>query len=69
MKFLGDLALLEIAAEGFERRLFTLVQEGEAPDRGTEVGMMVDPESVLVFPAESAAESEGDAGPPRAEMP
>jgi iron(III) transport system ATP-binding protein len=69
VKFLGDLALLEIAAEGFERRLFTLVREGEAPDRGTEVGMMVDPESVLVFPAESGAESEGDAGPPRAEMP
>ena len=69
VKFLGDLALLEIAAEGFERRLFTLVRESEAPDRGTEVGVMVDPESVLVFPAESAAESEGDAAASRAEMP
>ena len=36
IKFLGDLAMLEIAAQGFERTLLTLVREGEAPQRGSE---------------------------------
>jgi iron(III) transport system ATP-binding protein len=53
IKFLGDLAMLEIAAQGFERPLFTLVREGEEPARGSEVSLSVDPESVLVFPAEA----------------
>jgi hypothetical protein len=46
------MAVLEIAAEGFERPLVTLVREGEEPRRGTEVSISVDPASVLVFPAE-----------------
>ena len=58
IKFLGDLAMLEIAAQGFERPLFTLVREGEEPARGSEVGLSVDPESVLVFPAEAVPDSE-----------
>jgi iron(III) transport system ATP-binding protein len=49
-KFLGDQAVLEVAAHGFERPLLTLVREGEEPPRGGEVGLTVDPESVLVFP-------------------
>jgi iron(III) transport system ATP-binding protein len=53
IKFLGDLAMLEIAAQGFERTLLTLVREGEAPERGSEVELSVDPESVLVFPTEA----------------
>ena len=52
VKFMGDLASLEIAAQGFERPLITLVREGEQPQRGAEVGLTVDPESVLVFPSE-----------------
>jgi iron(III) transport system ATP-binding protein len=52
VKFLGDQAVLEVATEGFERPLITLVREGEEPPRGAEVGVSVDPESVLVFPAE-----------------
>jgi iron(III) transport system ATP-binding protein len=52
VKFMGDLAALEIAAQGFERPLMTLVREGEQPQRGAEVGLTVDPESVLVFPSE-----------------
>jgi len=59
-KFLGDLAVLEIAAEGFERPLVTLVREGEEPERGTEVSITVDPASVLVFPAESAQNYEAE---------
>jgi iron(III) transport system ATP-binding protein len=52
--FRGDLAVLEIAAQGFERPLLTLVREWEVPARGEEVSIAVDPESVLVFPAEDA---------------
>jgi iron(III) transport system ATP-binding protein len=63
IKFLGDLAMLEIAAQGFERPLFTLVREGEEPARGSEVGLSVDPESVLVFPAEAVPNGEPDVMP------
>jgi iron(III) transport system ATP-binding protein len=56
VKFLGDQAVLEIAAEGFERPLTTLVHDGAEPSSGTEVGLGVDPESVLVFPAQPTAE-------------
>jgi iron(III) transport system ATP-binding protein len=52
-RFQGDLAVLEIAAQGFERPLLTLVREWEVPERGTEVSLAVDPESVLVFPADA----------------
>jgi iron(III) transport system ATP-binding protein len=55
VRFLGDLAAIEIAAQGFERPLLTLVREWEVPERGAEVSLAVDPESVLVFPAETAS--------------
>ena len=58
VKFLGDQAVLEIGAQGFERPLLTLVHEGEEPARGAEVGLTVDPESVLVFPAETPGNGE-----------
>jgi iron(III) transport system ATP-binding protein len=53
-RFQGDQAVLEIAAEGFNRPLTTLVYNGEQPEQGTEVGLEVEPESVLVFPAQAA---------------
>jgi len=52
-RFAGDLAVIEIAVQGFERPLLTLVREWEVPQRGEEVSIAVDPESVLVFPAET----------------
>jgi iron(III) transport system ATP-binding protein len=55
-RFQGDLAVLEIAAQGFERPLQTLVRESDVPESGREVGLTVDPESVLVFPAEGPHE-------------
>ncbi|KAB2910711.1 MAG: ABC transporter ATP-binding protein [Hyphomicrobiaceae bacterium] len=58
--FLGDLALLEIAAEGFDRPLLTLVREGEQPERGAEISISVDAESVLVFPADTSRNSDGE---------
>lgn len=51
-RFLGDQAVLEIAAQGFERPLLTLLREWEVPERGAEVALSVDPASVLVFAAE-----------------
>jgi len=59
--------VLEIAAQGFERPLLTVVREGEEPERGSEVALSVDPESVLVFPAEAAADSEPNVMRSRAE--
>jgi iron(III) transport system ATP-binding protein len=61
VRFLGDLAAIEIAAQGFERPLHTLVREWEVPERGAEVSLEVDPESVLVFAAETAANGQADA--------
>jgi iron(III) transport system ATP-binding protein len=58
VKFLGDLAVLELAVQGFERPLLTVVREGEHPPRGEEVSVAVDPASVLVFPAEPVANDE-----------
>jgi len=59
-RFLGDLAVLEIATQGFERPLFTLVREWEVPADGEEVSLAVDPGSVLVFPAESRRGDDGN---------
>jgi iron(III) transport system ATP-binding protein len=49
-RFQGDLALLDIAVEGFERPLKTLVREWEEPAKGAEVTVEIDPAGVLVFP-------------------
>jgi iron(III) transport system ATP-binding protein len=68
-RFLGDLAVLEIASQGFERPLQTLVREWEVPQRGQEVGITVDPESVLVFPAEDARGDDGKLMPAAPESP
>ena len=51
VKFLGDMALLEIGVQGFEKPLHTLVREWEEPVEGAHVTVSVDPASVLVFPA------------------
>jgi iron(III) transport system ATP-binding protein len=67
VKFLGDQAVLEVAAQGFERPLLTLVREGEEPPRGAEVGLVVEPESVLVFPAEAPRGGETNVIPTLAE--
>ncbi len=55
VRFLGDLATLEIATEGFERPLIMLVREDQAEMRGTDVHLAVDPAGVLAFPADASA--------------
>ncbi len=52
VKFLGDAAQVEVGVQGFEEPLKVRVAEGQAPARGSEVGVEIDPVSVLVFPAE-----------------
>jgi len=54
VKFLGDMALLEIGVQGFEQPLLTMVREWEDPVQGAEVTISVDPHSVLIFPIEAA---------------
>lgn len=54
VRFDGDLAAIDLAVQGFEKPLRTLVREWEEPARGDEVRVAVDPASVLVFPAEAS---------------
>ena len=68
-RFLGDLMLLEVAVEGFERPLLTLVREGEQPQEGEEVAISVDAQSVLVFPAEVTPPDDGELIPGTQERP
>lgn len=57
-RFLGDLALVEIGVEGLEHTLTARMREPDAAQPGDEVGVVVDPQRMLVFPAPE----EGDAG-------
>jgi iron(III) transport system ATP-binding protein len=59
-RFLGDLFALEIAAQGFERPLVTVVREFELPEPGSDVRISIDPGSVLVFPAEETSTMDGN---------
>jgi len=55
-RFDGDLAVIDLGVQGFEKPLRTVVREWEEPARGDEVTVAIDPQSVLVFPAEGADE-------------
>ena len=57
VRFDGDLAAIDLAVQGFEKPLRTVVREWEEPARGDEVRVAVDPASVLVFPAETSDEA------------
>ena len=54
VKHLGDAAIVQVAVQGFEAPLRMRVRESELPGRGAEVRVVIDPERVLVFPAEAA---------------
>jgi iron(III) transport system ATP-binding protein len=53
VKFLGDIGLVEIGVQGFDKPLRSRVRENEAPAKGSEVGVEVDRSRLLVFPAGS----------------
>lgn len=50
-KFLGDIALIEVGVEGFDAPLRVRTHEGRRWAKGREVGVTVDADRMLVFPA------------------
>jgi iron(III) transport system ATP-binding protein len=52
-RFLGDVALVELAVQGLDAPLFAKVRESDAPPQGTEIGVAADSGAVLVFPADN----------------
>ncbi|MGB6923251.1 MAG: TOBE domain-containing protein, partial [Methyloceanibacter sp.] len=53
VRFLGDVALVEMAVQGLDEPLLSRVRESDAPSLGTEIGVAIDPSAVLVFEAEN----------------
>jgi iron(III) transport system ATP-binding protein len=51
-RFLGDLALVEIAVEGPDTPVLARLREIDVPPQGAEVGVSVDSGAVLIFEAE-----------------
>jgi len=54
-RFLGDVALVEIAVQGLDAPLLARVKESDTPPLGTEIGVGIDVGAVLVFEAKEQA--------------
>jgi iron(III) transport system ATP-binding protein len=52
-RFLGDIALVELAVQGLDAPLFARVKEADVPAQGAEIGVGIDRGAVLVFEAEN----------------
>lgn len=52
-RFLGDSALLEVGVDGLDDPLLVRLREAESLPPGQDVGVSIDPESVLLFPGEA----------------
>ena len=52
VRFLGDVALVELAVAGLETPFLARVRDGATPAQGAEVGVGIEAAAVLVFPAE-----------------
>jgi len=52
-RFLGDIALVEVAVQGLDAPLFARVKEADVPAQGAEIGVGIDQGAVLVFEAEN----------------
>jgi iron(III) transport system ATP-binding protein len=50
VRFLGDVAHLEVGVQGFDEPLKVRILEANAPAKGAEVGVEINPTNVLVFP-------------------
>ena len=50
-RFLGDVALVEIAVQGLDAPIFARVKESDVPPQGAEIGVGIDIGAVLVFEA------------------
>jgi iron(III) transport system ATP-binding protein len=58
VRFLGDVALVELAVQGLEAPLRARVRAGDTPELGTEIGVGIDSGAVLVFAAEDQSPAE-----------
>ena len=54
-RFLGDIALVELAVQGLDAPILARVRESDVPPQGAEVGVSIDTGAVLVFEAENGA--------------
>jgi iron(III) transport system ATP-binding protein len=54
-RFLGDVALVEVAVQGLDAPLLARVREADVPPQGAEIGVSVDRGAVLIFSAENGA--------------
>jgi iron(III) transport system ATP-binding protein len=52
-RFLGDVALVEIAVQGLDQPILARVKESDVPPQGAEVGVGIDAGAVLVFEADN----------------
>ena len=50
VRFLGSDALAELDVQGLDRSLSVRLRASQAPEKGAEVGLRVDPDRVLIFP-------------------
>jgi iron(III) transport system ATP-binding protein len=54
-RFLGDVALVEVAVQGLDAPILARVRESDVPPQGAEIGVSIDSGAVLVFEAENGA--------------
>jgi iron(III) transport system ATP-binding protein len=54
-RFLGDVALVEIAVQGLDQPILARVKESDVPPQGAEVGVGIHAGAVLVFAADNGA--------------
>jgi len=52
-RFLGDVALVEIAVQGLDAPILARVRESDVPPQGAEIGVSIDSGAVLVFEADN----------------
>jgi iron(III) transport system ATP-binding protein len=57
LRILGDAAILDVAVQGFAQPLKVRIREMDVPAGDGDISVIVDPERVLVFPAESNEKS------------
>jgi len=53
VRFLGDVALVEMAVQGLDEPLLARLRENAAPALGAEIGVRIDPSAILVFAPEN----------------
>jgi iron(III) transport system ATP-binding protein len=52
-RFLGDVALVELAVQGLDAPILARVRESDAPPQGSEIGVGIDAGAVLIFEADN----------------